>query len=60
MSITDDDEQISRIVDELCSVIEFEHFLNTHDLEKLTDEEQNKLLELYERQRYSYGSSQAF
>lgn len=61
MSITDDldDEEVDRIVEELCAVTEYENFLNTHDLETLTDDEQNHLLELWQRQRYQPRRSEA-
>lgn len=50
MSILDD-ELLDEIIAELAAVVAFETFLQWHDLDNLTNEEQNKLIELYEKQK---------
>lgn len=59
MSILDD-ELLDEIIAELAAVVAFETFLQGHDLDNLTNEEQNKLIELYEKQKPKLKSNAGY
>lgn len=48
---------IEAMADEIYNELAFEHFIQNHDLDHLSDEEQNEFIELYNKKKNANGTS---